>query len=134
MVPHASNAISDGEIRLVWEPVGFAYVVVGTVLTEEATTEGTYVGDEVCAPALAHRSAVQAIAGKAPAKRNRLVPEDTADNLAPGVGRPDSSSTFSSDFLKEAAVAVRMERLKMISNKWSSRKSRRALFPSTESI
>src|ERR1035437_9323228 len=125
MFPQASSANSDGETRLVWEPVGVAYGTVGTGLTEEATTGGTY----VWARAGRQRSVADAIASKTtPARRSA----DLSDERTPTVfdvfpmsssGRRDSSTTFGSNSLREKAAMSRVEQLRMSLNKWSSRKS-----------
>jgi hypothetical protein len=52
----------------------------------------------------------------------------------PSSGRRDSSTTLGSIPLKGEAAMGRVEQLRMILNKWSSRTSDNVLFPSTESI
>src|ERR1035437_8996001 len=102
MFPQASSANSDGETRLVWEPVGVAYGVVGTGLTEEATTGGTY----VWARAGRQRSVADAIASKTmPAWRSGNLSEERAPTVfdvfpMSSSGRRDSSATFGSDSLQ----------------------------------
>src|ERR1017187_9373189 len=113
MFPQASSATSDGETRLVWEPVGVAYGVVGTGLTEEAITGGTYVG--VWAWAGRHRSVADAIASKTmAAQRSDNLSKERATTVfdvlpIPSSGRQDSSTTLGSIPLKGGDAMGRVE-------------------------
>jgi hypothetical protein len=73
-----------------------------------------------------------------PARRSNLSEEraPTVFDVFPmsSSGRRDSSTTFGSNSLKGEAAMSRVEQLRMILNKWSSRKSGHVLFSSTESI
>jgi hypothetical protein len=108
---------------------------VGTGLTEEATTGGTYVWARVGR----HRSVADAIASKTmTARRSSNLPEERAttvfDVFPMSSSERNSSTTFASISLKGEAAMGRVEQLRMILNKWSSRKSGHVLFPPTESI
>jgi hypothetical protein len=110
-------------------------VVVGTGLTEEATTGGTY----VWARAGRHRSVADAIASKTmAARRSGDLSKGRATTVFDVFPMPsserNSNTTFASISLKGEAAMGRVEQLKMILNKWSSRKSGHVLFPPTESI
>src|ERR1035441_9280076 len=103
MFPQASTATSLGALRLIWEPVGLASITVGTGLTEEATTGGTY----VWAWAGRHRSVADAIASKTMAARQSAnLPEERFDVFPiPSSRRRNSSTTLGSISVKgEAAI------------------------------
>jgi hypothetical protein len=126
MFPQASSAISDGETRLVCEPVGVAYGVVGTGLTDEATTAGTYV--EAWARAAWDKKVAEVTASKiTAARRSANLPQELAATLSDfplsSGGRRDSSGTFGDNSPRGEAAIGRMEQLRMILNKWSSRRS-----------